>query len=137
MAASALKGSGLTTYVLTFTVPASGTEVGSLGNTRPKLTTTLVEVYLEARNANGSARGGRGGIPRVQESAGVDVKELAFTGVCVDPSVLPSGVKDGSTASLTIWGRKGTFTLTLDWPSEVPEVDAVMGQPILGTWRAS
>jgi hypothetical protein len=126
MAASALKGSGLTTYVLTFTVPTTGTEVDTLGNTRPKTTTSTVEVYLEPT-----------GNPRIRELVGADVKEVALEGNAVDPNVLPSTVKDGSTASLTIGGRKGTFTLTIGFPSAVAEVDNVMGQPILGKWRAA
>jgi hypothetical protein len=125
MAASALKNSGLTTYTLTFQVPTATLRTNSRGDKVPVTEATPVEVFLEVTRS-----------PVLRALLGADEKSVAFEGVCVDPKTLPAGILDGATATMTMGAQTGVFRLTIDAPSLVAEIDNVMGQPIIGVWRA-
>jgi hypothetical protein len=122
---SALKDSGLTTYVLTFQAPTATLRTTSRGDKVPVTEDSEVEVFLRVTRS-----------PVLRALLGADEKSIAFEGRCVDPSTLPAGILDGATASMTVGAQTGVFRLVIDAPSLVAEIDTVMGQPIMGVWRA-
>lgn len=112
-------------HSLVFQVPSGTYTTDALGQQVPATSAVTVVAKLRATND-----------PALREQAGADAESVALIGRLQDPTAMPAGIVPGMTASLTVDGRPGVFTLARGWPASIPAVEAALGARIVGRWDA-
>jgi len=116
--------SAMQTYSLDF--EAQGTTWSTdpdTGNRVPSRSTQTVEAVLKASRD-----------PKLADVLGVRPGEVVLEGYCVNPTTLPSGVSEGSEATLTIGGVAGTFVLGPRVPDPMTAKQVAFGEYLVGRW---
>lgn len=129
MARSALLGIGFPESVLKFSIidPSAPPEYDGDGRPIPP-SATIVQVRVKLKPT---------GNPSILALTGHDVSVVHLSGLCLSPLRLPSGIKAGMVAPLTVDGTPGVFTLLPWFPSQHEAAVDAIGSRIAGTWRAS
>ncbi len=72
---------------------------------------------------------------RLREQMGADDCEVGLAGYCTNPSILPSNIKAGAKAPLTLDGIDGVFTLAPRAAPAITILPSILGTKITGGWR--